>query len=630
MAKRLTFKNHQQEISLMQRRIFVVIVLILLGVGLLITRLVYLQVEQNKLYSTLSDQNQFTLLPIAPPRGLIYDRNGIILAENIPVYSLEVVPEKAGNLDATIAALQKIIPITPENIEQFKRQLKYRRRFESVPLRIKLTEDEVARFFVDQYRFPGVSAQAKLMRYYPFGADTVSALGYVARINPQELSTLDPNNYFGTNYIGKIGIEKFYEDSLHGSIGYQEVETNALGTIVRVIKSTPPTPGDDLYLTLDLNLQRVAERALGDDSGSVVAIDPNNGEILALVSRPSYDPNLFVQGMNQTEYRALQDAPGHPLYNRAVRGLYPFASSIKPFLALEGLQTGLITPTFKISDPGWFKLKNSTHVYRDWAKHGHGVVDVSKAIQVSCDVYFFELAVRMGIRNINTILRSFGFGAKTGIDVQEELGGLVPTPEWKMGAQGQPWYPGDTVISGIGQGFLLTTPLQLAHGVSGIAMRGQRFQPHLLKTRKPAKQSKINIPATPLPSINLDRQHWDLVIAAMGNVVMDPGGTAYGRYGKAPYTIAGKTGTAQLFSTGGKEKPKEENLPQHLKDNTVFIAFAPVENPRIAVGVIVEHDHDAPQVARAVIDYYLLGVQNEPTQNNVPGSASATSPVDTQ
>jgi penicillin-binding protein 2 len=630
MEKPFTFKNHQQEIKLVQRRTIFAALFILLCVGLLVMRLVYLQVEQNKLYLTLSDQNQFTVLPIPPPRGLIYDRNGVALAQNIPVYSLEIIPEKVANIDKTIAELQKIITITPENIEQFKRQLRYRRRFETVPLRVTLTEDEVALFYLDQYRFPGVLAEARLIRYYPLGADTVSALGYVARINPQELSEVDTNNYLGTSYIGKIGIEKFYENQLHGSIGYKEVEMNAMGNIVRVIKSTPPTPGEDIYLTLDLNLQQTAERALGEIDGSVVAIDPNNGEVLALVSRPGYDPNLFVQGMNQAEYKNLQNAPGHPLYNRAIRGLYPFASSIKPFLALEGLQSSFVTPDFKISDPGWFKLKNSSHIFRDWRKNGHGIVDVKKAIMISCDIYFFQLAVKMGIKNINIIMRNFGFGSKTGIDLHEELGGLIPTPEWKMGTQGQHWYPGDTVISGIGQGFLLTTPLQLAHGVSGIATRGQLFTPYLLKTRKPPNQPSIDTSPIALKPVIIDSKYWDLVIEAMEDVVMTPGGTAYDRYGKVPYTVAGKTGTAQLFSTGGKDKPKEEDLPEHLKDNTVFIAFAPVENPKIAVAVIAEHSHNAPQIARAVIDYYLLGVRNDTTQNNVPSGAEPTPPSSPQ
>lgn len=626
MSKRLTFKNHLQEIQLFKRRTLAAVFLSLLLVGILVVRLVYLQVEQNKLYSTLSDKNQFTVLPIAPPRGLIYDRNGVVIAQNIPVYSLEIVPELVGNIDDTIARLQKIITITPENIEQFKRQLKYRRRFETVPLRLKLSDEEVARFYLDQYQFPGVRAEAKLMRYYPLGADTVTAVGYVARINQQELNTVDTNNYLGTNFIGKIGIEKHYENILHGQVGYQEVETNASGNIVRVIKSTPPIPGDDLYLTLDIGLQQAAEQALGDEQGSVVAIDPNNGEVLALVSRPSYDPNLFVQGMNQAAYLQLQNAPGRPLYNRAVRGVYPFASTVKPFLALEGLISGVVTPQTRVNDPGWYSLPNSSHIYRDWRKHGHGIVDMHKAIMVSCDVYFFTLSTKLGIKNINVIMRSFGFGAKTKIDVDEELSGLIPTPEWKEATQGEHWYPGDTVISSIGQGYMLTTPLQLAHGVSGIAMRGQRYQPRLLKSHQPSNRPLIETPPVPLPPVDAPANYWDTIISAMQDVVMAPGGTATGRYGKVPYTVAGKTGTAQLFSTGGKEKPKEEDVPDHLKDNTVFIVFAPAVNPQIAVAVVVENGHNAPQVARQVIDHYLLGTNNEAAQSSVQNNNSRLAP----
>ncbi len=603
MSKRLTLKDHQLEIALYQRRAIVALVLVLILAAGLILRLYYLQVIQHKLYTTLSEKNQVTLLPIPPNRGIIYDRNGVIIAENTPVFSLEMIPDKVANVPETVKALGKIINLSPEDLAAFNKQLKQHRRFDSVPLKVKLDEQDIAKFYVNQFRFPGVMVKAQLIRYYPLGPNFVDVLGYVGRINENEVQKVDPINYAATNFIGKLGIEKHYEDILHGRVGYQEVETDAGGRIVRVLKRIPPVPGNNLYLSIDANLQIAAQQALGEDFGSVVVIDPNTGEILAMVSNPGYDPNLFVQGISQADYQALQNAPGKPLYNRAIRGQYPIASTIKPYLALEALNSRTIDLKFKINDPGYYSLPGSAHVYRDWKKGGHGVVDVMKAVQVSCDTFFYTVGVKMGITHIHGILTDFGFGKPTGIDLDEELGGLVPDPTWKRKAKGQPWYLGDTVISSIGQGFMLTTPLQLANAVSQMAMRGQGYQVHLLMQTQDAKGRLTKIAPIPLTPIRIDADVWDSVIMAMHNVTQ-PGGTA-AAIGNAPYAFAAKTGTGQVFSTFGRDTPKSQFLPKNLRDNTMFIVFAPMDKPQIAIGVVDENSHNAKFIARKVMDSYF-------------------------
>lgn len=603
MPKRITLKDHQREISLYYRRAIVAMGLILLMAAGLVARLYYLQVIEHSLFTTLSEKNQVTLLPIPPNRGLIYDRNGILIAENTPVFSLEMIPDKVANIQETLKQLGQIINITPDDIAAFNKQLKQHRRFDSVPIKVKLDEQDIAKFYVNQYRFPGVMVRAQLIRYYPLGPNFVDVLGYVGRINEQEAQKIDPVNYAATNFIGKLGIEKHYEDILHGRVGYQEVETDAGGRIVRVLKRIPPIPGENLYLSIDANLQISAQKALGDNYGAVVAIDPNNGEILAMVSNPGYDPNLFVQGISQQDYQALQNAPGKPLYNRTVRGQYPIASTIKPYLALEALNSRTIDLNFKINDPGYYSLPGSAHVYRDWKKGGHGVVNVMKAVPVSCDTFFYTVGVKMGITHIHGILTDFGFGKPTGIDLDEELGGLIPDPAWKRRVKNQPWYMGDTVISSIGQGFMLTTPLQLANGVSQVAMRGEGYQVHLLMQTQDAKGNIKKVAPIPLTPIRIDSNVWDEVIEAMHNVTQ-PGGTA-ASIGNAPYLFAGKTGTGQVFSTFGKGTPKANILPKNLRDNTMFIAFAPLDKPQIAIGIVAENSHDAKYIGRKVLDAYF-------------------------
>ncbi|HLF66074.1 MAG TPA: penicillin-binding protein 2, partial [Gammaproteobacteria bacterium] len=451
-----------KRLTLINKRIWVAGGIVIVLTALLLWRLAYLQISKHDLYTTLSQQNVMELLPIAPNRGLIYDRNGVLLAKNIPVFSLDITPDQVKNLDQTIQRLQKMIPISEDEISTFKKALKQQQPFEKTPLKMKLTDAQVAQFYVNQYYFPGVSISARMMRYYPLGNAMADVLGYVARINAQDLASVNKTNYSASNYIGKIGIEKYYESELHGTVGYQQVEINAGGQIVRVLKRTAPIPGENLYLSIDSNLQLSAEEALGDQQGAIVAIQPNTGEVLALVSKPSYNPNTFVTGIDAQQFAELQNSPSNPLYNRAIRGQYPIASTIKPFLALEGLDSGVVTPTTSIYDKGWFRLPNTTHIYHDYQVGGHGWVNMTKAIIVSCDTYFYSLSVQLGIARIDDILERFGFGRHTGIDMNEELPGLVPSPWWKLKSQGLPWYTGDTIETDIGQGFMLATPLQLA------------------------------------------------------------------------------------------------------------------------------------------------------------------------
>ena len=604
-------KNYKQEKNKFKIRVFKAAILILILTTILLTYLFNLQIVKYKTYSTQAQNNQLKSLPLEPNRGLIYDRNGILLAENIPQFSLNIIPEQIKNIDATIHALQKIIEITPTNIQQFYKTLKQRRHLEYIPLKPKLTQKEVITFYLHKYRFPGVVVETQMIRHYPLGQITAAITGYVGRINSQDLKNIDHNNYSASNFIGKTGIEKYYETTLHGKTGYKVAEVSATGNIIRMLRTTPPTPGDTLYLTIDSNLQQVAQNALGEESGAVVAIDPNNGEILALVSHPSYDPNLFTSGITNITFNELQATTSNPMYNRATLGAYPFASTIKPFIALQLLDTHTITPNFTISDPGWFKLPNNQHIYRDWAYYGHGEVNITKAIITSCNTFFYMLAPKLGIEKINNILKSFGFGHKTNLDIAEENSGIIASPAWKKTHKGTPWYIGDTVISSIGQGFMATTPLQLASGVATIAMHGQRFQPHLLLATKKPDHTLIKQEPTPLaPVVLKDPNNWDIIINAMQGVISNPRGTGRRRFGSNPaYTVAGKTGGGQLFRrktvNENPTKKSSEHIPKNLRDHNLFIAFAPVQSPKIAIAVVTENSITAPRVTRKILDYYL-------------------------
>lgn len=603
-----TLKDRRNERKLFMQRLFVVYFCVIVLVLILIGRLFYLQVLEHQKYTTLSDKNQLSTIPIEPTRGVIYDRNGVLLAENIPAYSLELIPDKIHNLYSTIEALNQLIPsISPEDIRTFYKLKKQHRFFEPIPLKLSLTSEEVAVFSVNQYRFPGVSVKARLIRHYPHPEIAAHILGYVARINQEEWKKVDKVNYSATNFIGKIGIEKYYETMLHGTVGYEQVETNASGRVVRTLNHREPVSGNEIYLSVDIRLQKAALNALGENHGAVIAIDPNDGEILAMVSKPSYNNNLFVKGIDQKTFNQLMKAPFQPLYNRAIRGQYPLASTIKPYMSLLALNVGLVNPTYKIYDPGWFSLPNSTHRFRDWRKGGHGWVNVTDAITSSCDTYFYTIGHKLGIEQISRFLKRFGYGQRTGIDMNEELSGLIPTPDWKLATKGVPWYPGDTISASIGQGFMLATPIQLASTVAGLSQRGVRFRPHLLLKYKTSTGQWIRPLATELPPVILNQANtWNTVVHAMEMVVKSQHGTGMIVFHGAPYTVAAKTGTAQVFTVKQNEDTHNLNLPVYLRDHSLLIAFAPVEKPKIAIAVVVENSHDAAKVARQVMDAYLL------------------------
>ena len=612
MLYRITLKDHFLETRLFTTRVVVALVFMVLALLGLIGRLFYLQVVQHELFTTESEDNRVKVVALPPNRGLIFDRNGVPLADNLPSYHLELTPEQVKDMDATLRALGAVVDLRSEDLERFRNLLKRTRRFDAVPLRFHLSEEEVARFSINRHRFPGVDIAVRLSRHYPLGKYAVQAVGYVGRIDENEILTLDPANYSGTTHNGKIGIEKSYEHQLHGTVGYQQVETNAQGRVLRVLETTPPVAGQNLYLNIDFRLQVIAEAALGDYNGALVAIDPNTGGVLALVSTPGYDPEPFVNGIDTATYKGLQTDPNKPLYNRALRGQYPPGSTIKPFMGLAGLAMGAIEAEHAVFCPGFFQLPGVAHKYRDWRHQGHGTIALHDAIIQSCDVYFYRLALALGIDRIGDFLSRFGLGSNTGIDVLEEKAGLLPSRAWKRRARNQDWYQGETLITGIGQGYLLTTPLQLASATATLAMRGQRYAPQLLRaTQDPGGNTLKLVPPVVQAKVDgVTPVAWQQVIDAMNGVVNSARGTARGIGVNAPYLIAGKTGTAQVFGIKQGAKYNEDALDVKLRDHALFIAFAPVEQPRIAVAVIVENGGHggsvgAPMV-RTVMDQYLL------------------------
>ncbi len=606
-------KNDHFETQLHHFRLSLLVALLVILSLILVLRLAYLQFSQFKRYATLSLKNQMSILPIAPPRGVILDKNGVILADNIPVYVLEIIPERVKNTADTLQKLKALLPsITDDDIDNFNHACRQNRAYVPIPFKLKLSQEEVAILASNQHLFPGVSIKARLMRYYPLGETAAHVLGYVGRINEQELQQFDSTNYRATNFIGKAGVEKYYEDMLHGQVGYQQVETDVSGRTLRVLSKQTPISGEKIYLTIDARLQQAAYLAMQDKRGAVVAMSPKNGDILAMVSSPSYDPNLFVNGISQVDYQKLVNAPDRPLYNRAVRGLYPPASTVKPFIAIAGLDKGTVTTDTKIYDPGWYKLPGVSHSYRDWKRTGHGVINLKRAITVSCDTYFYQLGNKMGISAIEDMLMQFGFGQMTHVDLFEEAPGLVPSPQWKRRSKGVHWYPGDTLITSIGQGFMLASPLQLANATASLSQHGRRFRPHLLSKAvhdhtgmhkyKPVEEYPIQLK---------DNDYWAIVAEAMQAVVRSDEGTAY-RFGRiVPYTVAAKTGTAQVFSGNQYEKKRYTDIPEALRDHSLFIAFAPVEAPEIAIAVMVENDVVAATVARKVMDAYFELTKND-------------------
>lgn len=599
-----SIKAHFSEALISKSRILGALLIGLLCCVVVVTRLFYLQQVEHRFYATLSTKNLLNVMPLKPARGLIFDRNGVLLAKNIATYALSLIPEKITNLPQTIDKLKAIIAISEDDIDTFNRHRHQYRAFDSVPLKIGLSEEEMYRFYVNQHQFSGVIIEAKAERYYPLGDTTSEILGYVGIINSKELSS--SKNYAATDNIGKTGIERYYENLLRGKSGIQEAEINASGHIVRNLTQTPPIAGKNLYLTIDSELQQKAHELLGDERGSVVAIKPDSGEVLALVSHPSFDPNLFIGGISRKNYQMLLNSPNHPLYNRAIAGQFAAGSTLKPFIALASLDDGIITTKSQIYDRGTFQLPNTEHIYHDWTRYGHGWVNVSKAIEVSCDTFFYSLAEQLGIKKLDDMLAQFGFGEKTMIDLPGEKSGLVPSPAWKRKARGTSWYTGDTIETAIGQGFFLVTPLQLASATASLANRGQHFQPHLmLKTLDENHHSEFQTPQLLEPPHVTQQWPWKVVIDAMQQVVDGRHGTGIFFGKNRGYTAAGKTGTAQIYGHSRDEYRSRMDIPKQLRNNHLFIAFAPVEHPQIALAVVVEHGYYADKIAGKLIQFYL-------------------------
>jgi penicillin-binding protein 2 len=611
MLGQVHLKDHLFESRLITNRAILLLVAGGLLLSVLLIRLLYLQVVWHDHFTTLSEDNRLKLLPLPPNRGLIYDRNGILLAENLPSYRLEITPEQVDDMGATLSALEDIIEIRDIDRSRFEKLLARKPRFEAIPLRFHLNDEDVARFSVNRHRFPGVDITAGLARHYPQGPHAVHALGYVGRIDEKALQVLDSSNYRGTSHVGKNGIEKTYEELLHGKVGLQQVETTAQGRIIRILNRTPPVSGRNIYLTIDSRVQAAAEKAFGDYSGAAIAIDPNNGDVLAFVSLPTYDPNPFVNGIDYDDYAALRNNDKEPLFNRVLRGQYPPGSTIKPFMGLAGLESGITGIHSKTYCPGFYMLPGKDRKYRDWKRRGHGTVDLNIAITQSCDVYFYDLAQSMGIDGIHDYLQHFGFGKASGIDIQGELSGLLPSKDWKRSHRDLPWFPGETIIAGIGQGFFLVTPIQLAAATAALANGGRMLQPQIVYAEQEADSDEL-LPHQPQlhETITIhEQQHWDHVITAMTDVVHSARGTARGIGKDSPYKIAGKTGTAQVFGLKEEEKYDAAAIAEKLRDHALFIAFAPVDDPKIAIAVIVENGGGggsvAAPIARAIMDAYL-------------------------
>ena len=617
MPQGITIKDEMREIYQFRLRTVIAALFALLLMAILVARLAYLQIYLHEHYSTLSHNNRVTIKPIAPTRGLIFDLNGVVLAQNLPIYSIEITPERVADMEATLAAIGALIPLHETDLERFHTNLIRQRRFESIPLRYRLSDSEVARIAVNRHRLPGVEIQSRLSRDYPLGTLVAHVVGYVGNINENELREIDTSNYAATRRIGKVGIEKSYEQMLHGTVGFQQVETNARGRILRVLERTDPIPGKNLYLNIDINLQREAERAFANERGALVMIEPESGAVLALVSIPSYDPNLFVDGIARKTYRAILNDPAKPFFNRALRGQYPPGSTTKPFIGLAGLANHLITPRSTTICPGYYTLENDDHRYRDWKREGHGIVNLPRAIIESCDVYFYDLSFRLGIDRISTFMKQYGFGEQTGIDISGEASGLIPSRAWKRRVRQEPWFPGETLITGIGQGFMLSTPLQLAHGTAALATRGQRRRPQVVRLYEdPVSNTKTPIMPVIEPTATVQNVgHWESIHKAMESVIHTPTGTAHRISQGLAYRMAGKTGTAQVFGIKQDEEYVPEDVAKRLRDHALFIAFAPLAKPRVAVAVVVENGGSGSAVAapitRQVMDRHLLNEKNQ-------------------
>lgn len=613
-------KLERDEQHMFNVRVVVAGVIILFALLAILGRVYHLQVIEYGKYAELSRQHYQKRIPIPPNRGQIYDRNGVLLADSHTQFVMFVVRDSIGDengdgkstledVDGLIGRLGKLVQLEEKDVRAFKTQVR-RFKYQPIPIKGNLTEDEMAAFAVNRPRFPGVNVEVRMERFYPLKNIASHVIGYVGRIDTRDLERVNKEEYIGTSHIGKSGVEASHEDRLHGKAGYQEIEVDAHGKKQKDVSEEAPVGGQDLFLGLDINLQIKAEKLLEGERGAIVAMDPSNGEVLALASVPTFDPNLFINGITHQDYSALRDDPGRPLFNRALQGTYPPGSTIKPMVGIAGLVEKVVTPGSRVHDPGFFRLSGQKHAFRCWNKRGHGSVDLRYAIQQSCDTYFYDLAYRMGIDRFSTSMHRFGFGEKTGVDLPGEATGLMPTREWKQQRHKRDWFPGDTVNIGIGQGYWLATPMQLAHATTIMANRGVRLKPHILRgVRITRNQQESVLKPEPFPTVEAEDRFWNLAIQGMENV-MRPGGTARAAGAGAAYRIAGKTGTAQVFGLAGG-KYNAGRIAKRLRDHALFVGFAPADNPKIAVAVIVENamgggGHTAAPIGRKIMDAYLL------------------------
>lgn len=615
-------QDHTAEAHLFARRAITALIAVAGLMGVLIANLYYLQIEKYQTYQTRSNENRIKVQPVPPNRGIIRDINGNILAANEPSFSLEIIPEAVTDMDKTLSELQLIIDIPDEQVEQFKRIIKYQRRFKSIPIKTKLTENEVASFSVKQHLFPGVAIEARLNRHYPYTDTMTHVLGYVGKINKRDLNKLEQEerikNYAATRSIGKLGLERFYEEQLHGTTGSEEVEVNHRSRVLRQLSIESPKPGTDLHLAIAVEMQEQAKKSLRQNRGAIVAMDPRDGAILAMYSNPSYDPNLFVTGISQKDYSLILNSKDKPMLNRTTQGQYPPASTIKPQLALLGLHKNLVTPETTVWDPGYWRFPNveTQRNFRDWKVGGHGWVDLVTAIKQSCDIYFYDLAYRLGIDEISPFISKFGFGDYTGIDIHEEYRATMPSREWKKEKKRQAWYQGDTISIGIGQGYWTATPMQLAMATSVLVNKGDVIEPKVVS----ATSVDESISLTPIkkrnPVVINNPKHWDTILDSMYQTVNAIDGTARAAFVDAVYTAAGKTGTAQLFSLGEDEEYDASKINERRRDNAMFVGYAPYDNPSIVIVVAVENagggSANAAPVAREMMDlYFAMGLANK-------------------
>ena len=608
-------KNLHVERQMFYGRVLFAVVICSVLTLVLLGRLTQLQVIQHDYYSTRSDENRMRLTVIPPVRGLIHDRNGALLAQNIPAFVLELIPERVTNMDQTLEQLGHLVALTDRDLSRFRDRMKKTPPYRGVPLRSNLSLEEVARYQINRYEFQGVDIVAGLTRGYPLGESAVHVVGYIGGITDDDLFNVDEKAYRGTQYIGRTGVEKSHQELLHGALSTKIVETNAAGRPLRELDYRRGAQGLNLFLSIDAKLQLAAEKAFGTRNGAVVAIAPESGEVLALVSKPGFDPSPFVEGIDTESYKALNDDPGHPLFNRVLQGQYSPGSTIKPFMALAALDANSKSPEEREFCSGEFTLPGAARKYRCWRRHGHGWMDMESAVTQSCDIYFYQLALTLGVDRIYSFLAGFGLGQSTGLDLPGEKGGLLPSREWKRRVRRENWYPGETLNIGIGQGYMTATPLQLAQITARIAMRGGGFRPHILHATQNAATGTVTaIAPEPLPQIEMrDPRDWERIVHAMELVAQEPGGTAYRIGHDAPYRIAAKTGTVQVAALAQDEElaPKQNEVAEHLRDHALFIAFAPAEAPRIAISVLVEHAGGgggaiAAPIAREVMDAYLL------------------------